>query len=112
MVNENGKEISKFNKPIYYEKPDKQKPKKTAVADTTSSQKERRNTSIGGGYRIEQQNGRTAISVVVPIFWLADKDRQYPVVIDPTQTNTYNNGTINTCHDNFGGSPNYIKFNN
>jgi hypothetical protein len=45
--------------------------------------------AIIGTYTYSQTGNKVTLGVVVPMDWLMDVDRQYPVTIDPTATNTY-----------------------
>ncbi len=42
--------------------------------------------STTGSFRLEAANGGYYIETLVPVSWLKDSDRRYPVVIDPTIT--------------------------
>ncbi len=45
--------------------------------------------AANGVYTFKQTGDKVALGVVVPMDWLMAADRQYPVTIDPTATNTY-----------------------
>jgi len=44
---------------------------------------------IGGAYTFSQSGNQVTLGVVVPANWLLAANRQYPVTIDPTVSNTY-----------------------
>lgn len=62
-----GKVLLKYKAPSFYEK-------NNPWAETR----------IVGSYHVEQKNGKHMIDVLVPVSWLTNPQRSFPVVIDPT----------------------------
>ncbi len=51
-----------------------------------------------GAYSFELINGLYKISLKLRSDWLLDETRQFPVIIDPDVTSTYNGGDVSTCY--------------
>ncbi|HPQ35082.1 MAG TPA: hypothetical protein PK563_11350 [Tenuifilaceae bacterium] len=50
-----------------------------------------------GFYQYKLKDNVLILNTVVPLEWLLDESRIYPVTIDPTITNTYSAGNIGSC---------------
>lgn len=71
LQNENGKTMATFWLPVIYD---------------ASESKE---GSMIASYRLATTNTGVEVSLVIPVGWLTDAKRQYPVTIDPTIANTF-----------------------
>ncbi|PKP22731.1 MAG: hypothetical protein CVU05_02595 [Bacteroidetes bacterium HGW-Bacteroidetes-21] len=102
ILNEKGAEVGRFNTPIYYDNSLNsdliQEEYSTEKSNSSNNTEKERSNYIYGAYKITKSNNKYLISVIVPLHWLLNKDRVYPVTIDPTISNTYSTGNINSCY--------------
>ncbi|HRO77003.1 MAG TPA: hypothetical protein PLP27_12750, partial [Crocinitomicaceae bacterium] len=77
IKNRSGQMMSRISIPKYYD----------------ASEKGSFNANVGhdifGAYQVEKQNGNYVVKMIVPASWLNNPNLKYPLVIDPTTTNTY-----------------------
>lgn len=77
IVTEKGEVVSNISRPLYYDS------YKSQVKDKMSSH-------LGvGTYQLTKTNSGYIIRLLVPTSWLNQENLVYPLVIDPTTTNTY-----------------------
>ena len=80
IVDQNGALKGRFDRLVFYD----------SNADVKNG-----GQALIGTYTYSQTGNKVTLGVVVPMDWLMDAKRQYPVTIDPTATNTYgNNGDL------------------
>ncbi len=103
IINSSGKEVGRFQTPVYYESTDGYTEKRSCSATKKESgvqnldKSAEKDRTIIGSYRIKESGGKYTLSVVVPLSWLTAANRAYPVIIDPTANNTYTSGNIASC---------------
>ncbi len=104
IINSSGKEVGRFQTPVYYESTDGYTEKRSCSATKKESgvqnldKSAEKDRTIIGSYRIKEKDGKYTLSVVVPLSWLTAANRAYPVIIDPTASNTYTSGNIASCY--------------
>ena len=77
IVNGKGNVVSNISRPLYYD-------------SFKSNKKEDVNSHLGlGTYKITKTSTGYTIQLLVPATWLNQENLVYPLVIDPTTTNTY-----------------------
>jgi len=77
VKNRAGQIVSGISIPKYYDDSEKGSFKNDGIHD------------ILGTYQIEKSNGNFIIKMIIPVSWLNNPNLKYPLVIDPTTTNTY-----------------------
>jgi hypothetical protein len=104
ILNSSGKEAGRFQTPIYYESANGSAEKRSCSATKKESDVQNldksaeKDRTIIGSYRIKESGGKYTLSVIVPLSWLIAANRAYPVIIDPTASNTYASGNIASCY--------------
>ncbi|MGD1843838.1 MAG: T9SS type A sorting domain-containing protein [Salibacteraceae bacterium] len=80
ILNAQGQRVGGYELPIYYD----------------NSNKKGSDHWMHGSYVLHHHpaNNQWDVAVAVPVDWLLDGDRVYPVTIDPSILNTYNTGAI------------------
>ena len=114
IIDGTGKAMAKLNEPVIREQ-NQRHVEHNGIKGKTIENKTEKTT---GEFTVEYAEGGAYIETRVPASWLADADRQYPVVIDPTLT-CYPDQTAGwtgfsesstACYCGFGNCGDYVMW--